>query len=152
MRRIILHSFLVTLITLTSCDWVKDKTKKTINKSGEIAGKTATEFVGGVAEGIDKTLQCEIVLSSILQEKGMATGKFSIENDSVGGENNLLIVYVIFNKDFKKEVVVKAMDKNGLENGRSKVLIEGKAGEANYIDFRFDKRTNIESKSKLIFE
>ena len=66
MKKIFFLSILFVSVFFNSCDWVKDKTKKTINKSGEVVGKTATEFVGGVAEGIDKSLQCEIILSQNL--------------------------------------------------------------------------------------
>jgi len=66
---------LITILTLLavltiSCNRVKDKTKETINQSGEAVGKTATEFFEGVSEGVDKTLQCEISLSQDLQDKG----------------------------------------------------------------------------------
>ena len=138
---------IITLIILTflptSCDRVKEKTKNTINEGGEVVGKTATEFIEGVSEGVDKTLQCEILLSEGLKNSGLQTGKFSIQNDTNGGQNNLLAIYVIFNKDFSKPLLVKAFDKTGLEIGRSKLTVEGKAGEAKYYDFAFDKRTYI---------
>jgi len=38
------------------------------------------------------------------------------------------------------------------EAGRAKIDIAGKADEAGYFDFIFDKRTNIEAKSKIILE
>ena len=72
-------SFILVLVSLLmfSCDRVKKKTKETINKSGEVVGKTATEFFEGVSEGVDKTLQCEIILSPELKEKELKTGKFA---------------------------------------------------------------------------
>jgi len=148
---------LITILTLLavltiSCNRVKDKTKETINQSGEAVGKTATEFFEGVSEGVDKTLQCEISLSQDLQDKGLSTGKFSIENDTTGGHNNTLTLYLIFDKDFKAPLTVKAFDKSGLEIGRSKIEIENKAGEAGYFDFVFDKRTYIEVRSKILIE
>jgi hypothetical protein len=141
----------ITLI-LFSCDMVKEKTKETINQGGEVVGKTATEFIEGVSEGVDRTLQCELIVSPTLKDKGIKTGKYEISNDTLGGENNRLILYIIFDKDFKEPVSVKAFDKKGMEIGRTKVLIEGKADEAKYYDFTFDKRTYIEVKSKLHIE
>jgi len=142
--------FLVLLL-FASCGRVKEKVRETINKSGETVGKTTTEFFEGVSEGIDKTLQCELSLSNSLMEKGLKTGKFSIEN-SEGGRNNLLTVYLIFDRDFKHFVTAKAFDKNGLEVGRAKIEIEGKTDEAAYFEFTFDKRTYIEVKSKIVLE
>lgn len=135
-----------------SCGDVSEKAKETINRGGEVVGKTATEFIEGVSEGIDKTLECEIVLSPELAAKGLKTGKFSIETDSTGGHNNMLTLYIIFEKGFKEAVTVKAFDKKGLEIGRSKVLVKGKAGDATYYDFKFDRRTYVEVKSKLVIE
>lgn len=144
---------IITLaITIISCDRVKEKTKETINKGGEAVGKTATEFIEGVSEGVDNTLQCEITLSQTLQDKGLQTGKFSINNDTTGGQNNLLTLYIIFDKDFKNDISIKAFDKNGVEIGRTKMQIEGKTGDAKYYDFLFDKRTYIEAKSKITIE
>jgi hypothetical protein len=137
---------------LSSCQTVTEKTKEVINKGGETAGKTATEFIEGVSEGIDKTLQCELVLSEELKEKGIKLGKHTIENDSSGGENNKLVVYLIFDKDFKSVLQVKAFDKTGLECGRNRVELSQKAGEARFIDVHFDRRTHLDVKSRILFE
>lgn len=142
-------ALVLILFTLGACDKVQEKTKQTINKGGEAVGKTATEFFEGVSEGVDLTLQCEITLSQELKDAGLETGKFQIKDDSAGGEHNLLVLYIIFNKDFNKTVSVKSFDKSGMESGRTKLAIEGKAGDAKYYDFVFDKRTYIESRSKL---
>ncbi len=142
----------ILFLTLISCDKVMNKTKETINKGGETVGKTATEFFEGVTEGIDKTLQCEIVLSPALVEKGISTGKFAVESDSAEGANNILVVYIIFQKDFSGAITAKAFDKTGLEIGRSSNDITRKSGEAGYFDFRFDKRTYIEVRSKITLE
>ena len=55
MKRISIILALLALFTL-SCDRLKQKTKETINKGGETVGKTATEFLEGVTEGVEKTL------------------------------------------------------------------------------------------------
>ena len=146
-----LISILLVLMLLASCGKVKEKARETINKSGETVGKTATEFFEGVSEGIDKTLLCEVSLSSALIDKGLKTGKFAIEN-AEGGHNNQLTIYLIFDQAFQSSVTAKAFDKNGLEVGRAKIDIEEKADEAGYFDFIFDKRTKIEVKSKIVLE
>ena len=144
-------AILLAALLCASCDRVQNKAKKTINKSGETVGKAATEFFGGVGEGIDKTLQCELSLSESLTSAGLGTGKFAVENADEG-KNNRFVVYFIFNKDFNSPVTAKVFDKNGLEVGRSKTNIAGNAEEAAYFDFVFDKRTCIETKSKIILD
>lgn len=87
-----------------------------------------------------------------MQGKGIRTGKFSINNLSDGGANNLLTMYLIFDKDFNSPITAKVFDKNGLEIGRAKLDIENKAENAGYYDFAFDKRTYVEVKSKIRLE
>ncbi len=135
-----------------SCDRVKEKTKETLNKSGETIGEGATEFFEGVSEGVDRTLQCEINLSKNLLNQGLSTGKFSIEDSKTRGENNVLVLYLIFEDDFKNTLIAKAYDKKNLETGRAKIEVEAKAGDAGYYDFIFDERTYIEVKSKITID
>ena len=147
------HFFTLSILLLfISCNKISEKTKETINKGGETVGKTATEFFEGISEGVDRALDCEVVLTEKLKNKGLKTGKFSIVNSSLGGENNLLTLYLIFNQDFKATLTAKAFDKKGLEIGRTKTTIEGKKDDAAYFDFKFDKRTYIEVKSKILIE
>jgi len=75
-----------------------------------------------------------------------------IANDSSGARNNKLVLYIIFEKDFTKEIQVKVFDKANLEFGRVRAVVSGKAGEAKYFDFVFDPRTYIEVKSKITLE
>lgn len=131
-----------------SCSDVKEKAKNTINKGGEAVGETATEFIEGVTEGVDRTLDNKIVLSEVLKSQGINTGKFYIESDSLGKDNKL-VVYLITEKDFKGKLTFKIVDKKGLETGRKVVELNRKAGEAAYQDVTFDQRTDIEVKSTI---
>jgi len=150
MNKIIL--LMLVSILFTSCSLISDKTKEKINEGGETVGKTASEFIEGISEGVDKSLECEISLSQNLKDIGISSGKFYIVDDSLGGQNNVLTIYLIFEKDFSKEISVKVFDKVGLEMGRTKLLLDAKAQDAKYYDFKFDSRTNIEVKSKIVIE
>jgi hypothetical protein len=141
----IFFSILVLSLTV-SCSDVKEKAKNTINKGGEVVGETATEFVEGVTEGVDRTLDNKIMLSEGLKSQGVNTGKFYIESDSLGKDNKL-VIYLITEKDFKGKLTFKVIDKKGLETGRKLIEINRKAGEAAYQDVVFDQRTDIEVKS-----
>jgi hypothetical protein len=150
MKKVIL--ILALVLSLFSCNKVKEKAKETINKSGEVVGQSAAEFTEGVSEGIDKTLDCKIEITPDLVSKGLKTGKFSIETDSLNGLKNKAVVYFIFENDFKKSITVKVFDKTNLEMGRTTIALEGKKGDAKYYDLIFDKRTNIEVKSTIKIE
>jgi len=143
---------LLVLFTLFSCERVKKKTQDTINAGGEAVGKSATEFVEGVSEGIDKTLEAKIQLSPSLKKKGISTGKYSISNNPQGGNDNMLTLYLIFDKDFNDVVYIRVFDKNGLETGRAKLEVQGNKGDANYFDFTFNERTEIEYRSLIVVE
>lgn len=146
------HILIVILvINLLSCDWAKRKTKETVHKGGEIVAKTGSEFVDGISKGIEKTFENEVLISDELTSDGLETGKIIISStDST--TDNILSVYIIFTKDFDKIITVKVFDENGLEYGRTNELITGKTNEAEYFDFIFDRRTNINGKGKLTIE
>jgi hypothetical protein len=144
---------LALALVVFSCNKVKETTKNTINQGGEIVGQTATNFIDGVSKGVDKTLNCKITLSKELVSKGLKTGVFSIDKDSVESKNNnKIILYLVFEKDFNATIKAKVFNENNLESGRTTIKINGKSGEAGYFNISFDPRTNIESKSKIILE
>ena len=60
--------------------------------------------------------------------------------------------FQIFEKDFDKQIVAKVTDKNNLEYGRASLEIKAKKGDAKFFDFKFDKRTNMETKSTITIE
>lgn len=144
--------YLLTLLLLaTSCKEIKQRAKNTIKEGGEVVGKTAGEFSKGAYEGIEETFKVTVTLSEALQKEGVELGTITIKNDSTGN-NNLLNVYMIFNKDIKREVHLKAYDKHGREMGRSSKEIDAKANEAGYYDFHFDPLTNINYDTKVTLE
>ena len=136
----------LTFFSILSCNSIQDKARNTINKTGEIAGSGTAEFVKGIKEGIDKTLQCKVETDQRLSNKGVRTGKFYISHDT-NGTSNVLTVYVIFDRDYKDHLTATVFDRNNQEYGRATLNLEKHAGEASFLDFIFDKRTEIESKS-----
>lgn len=137
------------ILGISSCNNIENKAKKTINKGGEAVGKSSAEFFEGVSEGVDKTLQPELMLSENLKMKGLEHGKYTVERDSGCHNKNKLILYLIFNKNFQDTLLVKAFDKHGMETGRTFQVLNMKSGQADYFDFVFDERTNLEVKSKI---
>jgi hypothetical protein len=71
------YLLLFLAIIFTSCNWAKQKTKDTVNKTGEVVAKTGSEFVNGVSKGIEKTFQNDVVLSGDLQSKDLRQARSS---------------------------------------------------------------------------
>ena len=150
MNRIVSLFLLSTTLFCFSCNRAKEKAKDAINKTGETVGKGVSEFADGLKEGVTKTFDCKLEVSKDLSTKGISTGKFNIETDSSAA--NKVVVYLIFEKDFNQTVKAKVFDTDHKEYGRTSITISAKAGEAKFVDFVFDQRTDIESRSKIVFE
>ena len=145
------YLFLLLSVTLLSCDWAKQKTKETVNKTGEVVAKTGSEFAEGVSKGIEKTFQNEVIFSEQLKKEGLQSGKIII-NSTDSTTDNIITAYLIFNNDLDRTITIKVLSSEGQEYGRVTQQLTGKKGQARYVDFVFDKRTNIDSKGKLMFE
>lgn len=81
----------------------------------------------------------------------MKSGKIIIRStDST--TDNILSVYMIFDNDIHQKITAKVFNEAGQEYGRARLDIKGDKGDANYLDFAFDKRTNIDGKGTILFE
>ncbi|OQP44430.1 hypothetical protein A4H97_08600 [Niastella yeongjuensis] len=138
------------LIT-ASCNWAKEKTKETVNKTGEVVGKASSEFVNGVAKGVEKTFENEVKFSDQLTKQGLAAGKIVIHS-SEHHSDDIISAYLIFNNNFDHEITIKVFSPQGQEYGRVHQKVKGKKGDAFYVDFEFDSRTNIDGKGTIQFE
>ena len=134
-----------------SCSETKEKAKETINAGGEIVGKTVGEFSKGVSTGVDETFEIKIDAAQELAQEGVSLGKIELKSIN-GGHDNLVNTYLIFSKDFKKSLVLKAFDSKNLEMGRSFLEIKAKANDAAFYGFALDTLTNIDADSKLTLE
>ncbi|CAN5612146.1 hypothetical protein BH11BAC2_BH11BAC2_10530 [soil metagenome] len=146
LKRIYL-SFVIVFLVGCSGSAVKEK----INQAGDVTGQAVGEFASGVTSGMEKAFDVTVKPSANLIAKGISLGKSTVSSDS-GATDNLLTVYVIFKSEFNGALTIKAYDSKGIEMGRVKNDVTGKKEEAQYIEFHFDKRTNIDFDSKLELE
>lgn len=140
---------LVLLLWIFSCS--TDNIKEGINKVGDAAGQTAGEFIEGAAKGVEKAFDVKVTLPENLKQHGIEFGKTYVTSDTIGTDN-LLMVYVIFNKPYTDTLVAKVFDDQHLEMGRVSSVVSGLQNEAKFVEFHFDKRTNIDSKNVLTVE
>jgi 3-hydroxyacyl-CoA dehydrogenase len=136
-------------ILASACHSAKQKANEVINKAGETVGQSTSEFVKGVGKGIGEAFNNDVDVFA-LKADGLTTGKIVFADSA--GHDNVLSVYLIFNKDLDKEILVRVVDRTGLEYGRAGRQVTGKKGDAGFFDFYFNSRTSFESKSKFIFE
>ncbi|RYY66714.1 MAG: hypothetical protein EOO12_03420 [Chitinophagaceae bacterium] len=141
----------VAALLLGSCNWFKQKTKDTVNKTGEVVGKAGSEFVNGVSKGVEKSFENAVVVSDALKGEGLHTGKVLI-NGTDSTSDNIVTAYLIFDKDLSHVLTVKVFTAGGQEYGRVSQPVTGKRNEARYVDFVFDKRTNIDGKGTITME
>lgn len=139
------------VLSLSACHRIKEKGKETINDAGKVVGQGTSQFVSGVVDGVDKTFKSTVVISDSLRAKGLSTGKYSIDHEYRDTVYKV-VLYCIFAKDIDRAVTVRAFDEKGVEYGRTKLHLIGKANDAHYADIVFDSKTKLESKSKFILE
>ncbi|MFC3809603.1 hypothetical protein [Lacihabitans lacunae] len=137
---IVFVSFGAVLIFAQSCR--TDEGNEKLQNVGQKVGVSASKVVKGVKSGIEKAVKINIGLSESLKNRGVSCGRVELGNE--GGRHNKLSVYMIFDKAINRNVTVKVVDNQGLEVGRCKALLKGAAGDTKYVDFVFDKRTNID--------
>ena len=140
----------LTLLT-ASCNWAEQKAKNTVNKTGEVVGKASSEFVNGVTKGVEKTFENEVKFSDQLTKQGLEAGKIVIRS-SEHHSDDIISAYLIFDNNFDQEITIKVFSPQGKEYGRTKGHVKGKKGDAFYVDFTFDSRTNIDGKGTIQFE
>lgn len=137
-------------VLLAACkEDVKDKTNEAIDKGGQAIERTANRVVDEVSAHINRDMGCKLELSEALKAKGVSTGKFYIEKDTVADKDNKLVLYLITENAFKGDMNFKVINNEGTELGRTSLKLDTKAGSAGYHDVIFDKRTDIESKSTI---
>lgn len=140
---------LLPFLFLLSCGRVAEGTKDALNKGGEFAGSAATEVIEGVATGVEDTWSIDVALSEELKAQGLSIGKTQVETDSAGMDNQL-IVYIGTDKAFSGAVSAVATDEEGREMGRSGLQLDLAAGNADYFTFKFQARTDLERKCRVV--
>lgn len=161
MKKIIFILLIVSSFTI-SCNKAKETAKdavdvgskvvvKTAEKGGEVVGETAATFFKSISSGVDKTSKTSVQISNQLIEEGLTVGNFVVE-EGLEYNNNNLSLYFIFTKNIEKKIIIRVKNGNNIEIGRIVDTISGIKDEADYFDFQFDKKTNIDDNSSIYIE
>lgn len=133
----------------SSCDWAGNKTKQALNKGGELAGSAATEVLEGVTTGVERTWKVDVQLSDELLEQGLILGKTQVMSDEQGRDNRL-VLYLSTERGYEDTVSAIALDKDGLEMGRTQLVIQANPNTGDHYELRFQDRTDLERKSRVL--
>jgi hypothetical protein len=142
MRRLLLVSLLAAF-AFTACE---QKDRSVAKEAGDKVGQTITDFATGVGKGIDKRLTVNVELSKDLSERGL-----SVTLGKVSGKRGLS-VYLIAQRAFKSRLIAKALDKDGLEIGRSVVDVSFAADDAKYVNFAFQDEMDTQLVAKYVID
>ena len=105
-------------------------------KTGRKVGSTLTDFAKGVGTGIDQSMTVETELDAGLLNRGIS----KTISKSVGLDANKkgIAVYLISTDNLTATLLAKAIDKDGVEIGRSKTDVTFEKDGAQYVTFYFD--------------
>ena len=139
-------------LSLSACDRVKHGAKETLRKTSETVGQSATVVADGLATGAQREA-AQTRLSPALRARGMRLGKYFVaSDDSVRVGRPQLSLYIIFERTFRDTVRVRLLDNNGVEYGRSRILVVGKADDARPLPVRFDPHAHFELGTQVVVE
>ncbi|MGQ2984104.1 hypothetical protein [Flavobacterium sp.] len=148
MKKLLILGAALTL-AIACKEETEDKARDVINEGGKAVKETTDKVVDEVSSHFEDSRGCTIALSEQMKEKGIGTGKFYIEKDSVTKKYNKLVIYLINDKNYSGVVNFKVAGKDGVEIGRTSLNVDTKNGTAGYRDVIFDGRTDIEPKSTI---
>ncbi len=120
-------------------------------KAGSKVGETLTAFASGVGKGIDKQMVVTAELSEELTKQGITkTISKAIGMDHQNQKG--ISVYFIAKAELKAKFIAKAVNKEGMEIGRSVVDVEFAIDDAKYVTFQFDGDMDTQLVDKYLID
>jgi hypothetical protein len=135
----------LSVCSLFACSGVTEK----IGEGSEKAGRAVGEIARGMSSGVEQAFEITPETDTAFRLRGLSLGKVQLGNDGEGIDNRLSI-YLIARHAIDLQVSAKVFDPKGLEMGRSRAAVKMAAGEARFVDFVFDKRTNIDRDTRVL--
>jgi outer membrane murein-binding lipoprotein Lpp len=118
-----------------------------LQNEGKKAAKSATKGVGEIIKGVNSGISESISTAVVVSEPAFKDCFEDCKAEKIYGEDSQktkkVTVYLIAKKDFSGKLILKALDENKKEIGRSNLEVSIKKDEAKYVDFIFDARTHL---------
>lgn len=105
-------------------------------------------MVEGVATGVEDTLSDDVRVPGELKAQGSTLGKTSLESDSAG-RTNTLILYLSTERAITDTLAAVAYDQAGAETGRTTIPSIISTGSGDFHLLRFQAYTDVESKGRI---
>jgi len=122
-----------------------------IESGAETAGKAAGTIAQHVGSGVEQAFELKPDLSPRLSNAGVQLGKTLIGSEGEGTDNKLS-VYFIATRKLNLQISARVSDVKGQETGRTNSMLQLDSGQARYLDFLFDKYTNMDSDSRIYLD
>ena len=139
--------FLFGFLCLGACHRVG----QAIESGAETAGKAAGSIAQHVGSGVEQAFELKPELSPRLSNMGLQLGKTLIGGEGEGTHNKLS-VYFIATRRTDVNISARVNDVKGQEAGRTSSRLQLDSGQARYLDFLFDKYTNMDSDSRIYLD
>jgi hypothetical protein len=136
---------LAVLLLLTGCE----KGDQSVHQAGQRVGETLTDFTKGVGSGVDNRLDVPVELGEEVVKLGLRTTVAKSDGLENAGKKSLT-VYFISSEAVNTWLQAKALNKEGVEVGRSTVEVDLAADDAKYVTFEFDPEMDAQRVTKYL--
>lgn len=139
--------FFFGILSLGSCHRVG----RAIESGAETAGKAAGSIAQHVGSGVEQAFEPKPEMDPRLINAGLKLGKTLIGSEGEGTDNKLS-VYFIATRRMDVNISARVSDVKGQEIGRASSRLQLDSGQARYLEFLFDKYTNMDSDSRIYLD
>lgn len=118
-----------------------------LQKEGKDAAESASKGVGEVVKGVNSGITESLSEAPVILEPEFAANFDECRAEKIYAsetdKTKKVSIYLIAKNDFKGKIILKALDKNKKEIGRSSMNVSISKDDAKYVDFVFDPRTPL---------
>jgi hypothetical protein len=118
-----------------------------LQSEGKKAAKSASKGVGEIIKGVNSGITESINTAEVESESTFKESFEDCKAEKIYGEDSdktkKVTIYLIAKKDFSGKLLLKALNDEEKEIGRSSLQVSIKKDEAKYVDFIFDARTHL---------
>lgn len=118
-----------------------------LQNEGKKAAKSASKGVGEIIKGVNTGFSESLNTAEVQSEAAFKAIFEDCKAEKIYGEDadktKKVTIYLIAKKDFSGKLMLKALNEDKKEIGRSSLDVTLKQDEAKYVDFIFDSRTHL---------
>ena len=132
-----LFAVLVLIVSVSGCSNSNEGEKSLASKAGSQIGESLSDFASGIGEGVDQKAMVKVELLEKMSKRGLGKTVAKGLGLNPGGDKGVS-VYVTSKTPFEGMLIAKALNKEGLEIGRSLAGVVLEEDDAKYVRFVFE--------------